>query len=246
MVAGRAPWHGMSVAEDSDSGSQKGKRLHDVRAPRASRSTKDSPRYQQMERPERTREPRGRPPPNRSRSAPPPSTLRSVRDEEANVRSADAARARSVVNVAAHEKSVATERRSAPPLPPAPESTATPTTARSVSRPPVPPPVPAPPAERKAADELRILSAPPVVAVPRRKEKPRTAKEALRARTEQRGGRSGGKNLPKDKPAKKPRASDATRETQEDRDDVAPSDEEAVSTQPVSIWDRVKRMFGRG
>ena len=91
---------------------------------------------------------------------------------------------------------------------------------------------------------MRVLTAPPVSVSAQRKEKPKTAKEALRAKTEQqrisRGpGPKTSKAEARAEKAKKREEEADEREAEDAAEDSKPTPE------PTGWWHRVKRLFGR-
>ncbi len=115
---------------------------------------------------------------------------------------------------------------------------------------PAPPPAPAPSLE----EDLRTLGARPVKVVQKTKEKPRTAREALRAKTAARNP-----SQPPASGAGKPKKTRPPSERAEDVEDAATEPDATASTEPagedradaadapapVSLWARMKRLFGR-
>jgi len=96
-----------------------------------------------------------------------------------------------------------------------------------------------------------MLSARPVSEKrPRRNDKPKTAKEALQARAQQRRGDRPVKRDAKVAPsrprddAREQRPGEARNDSSAAEDEVQETEEQAVA-KPVGMWQRIKRLFGR-
>lgn len=232
------------------------RKTHDMRAPRATRSTKESPHY----RPVRDEPPRERKSREAPRETPPREDAkrdllgprRPRRHEAAPVealqRPRDAGRA--VVQSAPEPP--------APKMAPAPEPKPAPTAERKPKPKPAPAPAPAPapvaPAPPSLNEDLAVLGARPVTVHKKtQKDKPTTAKEALQmraARNRAKPGRTAKqRRAPSPKSALVPKA-EAEKTAQEDEDDreespPSSSEPEEVSRKPAGVWAKIKRLFGR-
>ena len=93
------------------------------------------------------------------------------------------------------------------------------------------------------AEELRVLTAPLVTEKAKRKNKPKTAKEALRARAEQqRSPKNPAKRAPKAARQEEPEERDEEESPKSDRD----SEPSSSPRPPESFWARLKGLFRRG
>lgn len=276
-------------------------RRHDVRAPRVSRSTKDSPKFRadapRPERPPADRHrspdenrpppPRDRPRQDRPRSGPPRDRAPAPRDRDAAPRERDRreeprpekradarffpqrpartsqrddVRSRAEEDLAARLEAPASADKPVsrvdkpsvvPPTKPASQDSAPPPPTKpptvSVIE-PAPKTKPAP----SANEILEVASAKKVTVVAPKKDKPKTAKEAMRLRAEAEQSKRG-PVVPKKADKKPKKASNAEKKKKDDDDDDPPSltkrsEDVARAADPpakLGFWGRVKRLLGR-
>lgn len=218
---------------------KKPKRTFDVRAPRASQSTKDSALYQ----PRPPREARPRP----SRDRRPDERSRRVAPSEAGPQAASserpappiAAAAKPIAEAVPAPKPAPIERPVPKPQPkPQPKAEA--------------PPPPTPAASSSVEEELRILGARPVSEArqKKKKDKPRTAREALQARTSNapRPISAGSAKPTKAKPSLQAAPSAAAEERR--AEDEEPESDEAPDSTPSEppaakpgLWSKLRRFI---